>query len=152
METEHTKVKTKYYLVACGITIAITFLFCLSYAKDNRPSVTYEQELLSYINRYRIKNGLDQISFDITMGEIAETHSRHMSKKNVLSHTNFSDRFKKSRRSICVENIGWNYMNPEAQFEAWKKSSGHNKNMLNKQIKRAGISKSCSYVTFFACD
>ncbi|OHE58326.1 MAG: hypothetical protein A2Z47_02330 [Thermodesulfovibrio sp. RBG_19FT_COMBO_42_12] len=152
MATKHTKVETKYYLVFCGIIIAITFLFCLSYAIDNGPLITYEKELLSYINQYRIKNGLDQIYFDITLGETAEIHSKYMSKKNELSHASFGDRFKKSRRSLCVENIGWNYMKPEAQFRAWKKSIGHNKNMLNEQIKRAGISKVGSYVTFFACD
>ncbi len=152
MATGHTGVEAKYYSVFCGIIIAITFVFSLSYAIDNGPSITYEQKLLSYINQHRIKNGLAQISFDITLGETAKIHSQYMSNKNELNHANFGDRFRQSRRSLCVENIGWNYMKPEAQFKAWKNSIGHNKNMLNEQIKRAGISKVGSYVTFFACD
>ena len=152
MATEHNGVEAKYYLVFCGIIIAMTFVFSLSYAIDNGPSITYEQELLSYINRHRIKKGLAQISFDIPLSETAEIHSRYMSNKNELNHANFSDRFRQSKCSLCVENIGWNYTKPEAQFKAWKNSKNHNKNMLNKRIKRAGISKVGPYVTFFACD
>ena len=65
---------------------------------------------------------------------------------NVL--TNDSD---KPTRSLCVENVGWNYQTPEDQFRAWKTSGEHNKNLLNKKITHAGIAQTGAYVTFLAC-
>jgi uncharacterized protein YkwD len=142
----------KYYSAFCGIVMAITFVFSLSYAADNGASIIYEQELLNCINQYRIEKGLTPLSFDMTLSKTAKTHSQYMAKNNVLNHADFNDRFRQCKRSLCVENVGWNYTTPESQFKAWKNSQDHNKNMLNKRIRRAGISKVRSYVTFFACD
>jgi len=89
---------------------------------------------------------------DANFNKLAKSHSQYMQKKNALDHDYFQERFTKSGRSLCVENVGWNYSTPEAQFQAWKTSDGHNKNLLNKKIKHAGIAKSGSYVTFFACE
>jgi uncharacterized protein YkwD len=152
METLNPGIGGKYYSAFCGIVIAITFIFSLSYAADNEASIIYEQELLNCINQYRIKKGLTPLSFDITLSKAAKNHSQYMDKNNGLDHADFNERFRQSKRSLCVENIGWNYTTPESQFKAWKNSRDHNKNMLNKRIKRAGISKIGSYVTFFTCD
>jgi uncharacterized protein YkwD len=89
---------------------------------------------------------------DATFKKLAESQSQYMQKKNDLNHDHFDERFSKSGRSLCVENVGWNYPTPEAQLQAWQKSGGHNKNLLNKKIKHAGIAKYGSYVTFFACE
>jgi uncharacterized protein YkwD len=74
-----------------------------------------------------------------------------MHANNSLNHDGFNDRAARSGFSYCVENVGWNYSTPEAQFEGWRNSSGHNQNMLNTHIGYAGISKVGSYVTFLAC-
>jgi uncharacterized protein YkwD len=142
----------KYYSAFCGIIMAITFVFSLSYAADNGPSIIYEQELLNYINQYRVKKGLTPLSSDMNLRKEAKNHSQYMDKNSALNHADFNDRFRQSKRSLCVENVGWNYTTPESQFKAWKNSQDHNKNMLNKRTRRAGISKVGSYVTFFACD
>jgi uncharacterized protein YkwD len=89
---------------------------------------------------------------DANFNKLAKSHSHYMQKKKALDHDHFDDRFSKSGRSLCVENVGWNYQTPEAQLKAWKRSGGHNKNLLNKKINHAGIAKSGSYVTFFACE
>jgi uncharacterized protein YkwD len=74
-----------------------------------------------------------------------------MDRKESLNHDHFDERFKKCRYPHCVENVGWNFQTPEAQFAAWKSSSGHNKNLLNRKLKYTGIAKVGAYVTFFAC-
>jgi uncharacterized protein YkwD len=89
---------------------------------------------------------------DANLNKLAKSHSQYMQKKKALDHDHFDERFSKSGRSLCVENVGWNYPTPEAQLQAWKRSGGHNKNLLNKKINHAGIAKSGSYVTFFACE
>ncbi len=145
-------VRTRYGLVFCGILLSIALIVSLSHAADIRASSAYEQELLKCINRHRINNGLAPLSFDDTLGKMAKNHSNNMNNNQELNHDHFDDRFRQCGRACCVENIGWNYMTPEEQFKAWKNSKGHNKNMLNKQIRHAGISKVGAYVTFFACD
>jgi uncharacterized protein YkwD len=152
METLNPGIGKKYLSAFCGIVTAITFVFSLSYAADNGASIIYEQELLKCINQYRIKKGLTPLSFDMTLSKAAKNQSLYMDKNNVLNHADFNDRSRQSKRSLCVENVGWNYTTPESQFKVWKNSQDHNKNMLNKRIRHAGISKVRSYVTFFACD
>lgn len=123
-----------------------------AYATDGKASDTYEENLLHTINQYRDRHDTPPLIFDRTLYILAEAHSHYMRASDKLSHMNFEDRYKQCKRYLCVENVGWNYMTPEAQFEAWRESKGHNINMLNTRIRRAGISKVGPYVTFFACD
>jgi len=137
--------------------IYIVILIILSsapygYSFDRNKLPAYEEELLHNINQYRVMNDLHPLSADETLNRLAENHSLYMNRENVLSHDNFQERFGICKRSHCVENVGWNCSNPEAQFKAWKKSREHNQNLLNKNIRAAGISRVGAYVTFFACD
>lgn len=112
---------------------------------------SYEERLLLHINQYRMANGLNPLAMDENLTRLAERHSVHMEGKNILSHERFNERFRQSGRSLCVENVGWNYQRPEDQFRAWKTSRAHNKNLLNKKITHTGIAQTGTYVTFFAC-
>jgi uncharacterized protein YkwD len=47
--------------------------------------------------------------------------------------------------------VGWNHETPQSLFDGWRKSPGHNRNMLERRVSRVGISKAGPYVTFFAC-
>jgi uncharacterized protein YkwD len=124
----------------------------LTYSLNNNQYCAYEDKLLTCINTYRVENSLRALSIDANFNKLVKSHSQYMQKKNALNHDHFHERFSKSGRSLCVENVGWNYPTPEAQLQAWKRSVGHNKNLLNKKIKHAGIAKSGPYVTFFACE
>ena len=112
---------------------------------------SYEERLFMHINQYRRANGLNPLAMDKSLSRLAERHSVHMKGKNALSHERFQERFMQSGRSLCVENVGWNYQTPEDQFRAWKTSGEHNKNLLNNRITHTGIAQSGAYVTFFAC-
>jgi uncharacterized protein YkwD len=113
---------------------------------------SFEKGLLEHINSYRKKYGLPPLAFDRKLHELAGKHSRHMERKNSLSHDGFQERFRSSGKTYCIENVGWNYPSAEGQFKGWKKSEGHNRNMLDKKIRSAGIAKSGAFVTFFGCD
>ena len=52
---------------------------------------------------------------------------------------------------MCVENIGWNYRSPEAQFDGWRASPGHDRNMLDRRVDHMGIGIADDYVTLIAC-
>jgi len=152
MAIKHPGIRPKIFIINAVLLFAIICVFGLSYAADVSGRSAYEQELLKCINRHRINDGSAPLSFDETLGKIARNHSSNMDKNSELDHDDFDDSFRRCGRACCVENIGWNYVTPEAQFKAWKNSTDHNRNILNKQIRHAGISKVGAYVTFFACD
>ena len=112
----------------------------------------YAEELLHLINQYRTSNGLNVLYYDNSLTAIAEGHSTYMYHRNVLSHDHFRERFDQSVSDHCVENVGWNYPTPRDQFNTWRKSEEHNRNMLVGDIRKAGISRVGAYVTFFACN
>jgi len=112
----------------------------------------FNMDLLSQINRYRASYGLKALSFDKKLAAIAKGHCSDMKGCRVLSHDKFQQRFERSRHTSCVENVASGYRSPKELFEAWRKSNGHDRNMLSRDIQIAGISMAGSYVTFFACD
>jgi len=149
--------KIPYSLIRLSLHISFSLLTILlsaklTYSLNNKQSCAYEDKLLTCINTYRVEKSLRPLSMDANLNKLAKSQSQYMQKKRALNHDHFDERFSKSGRSLCVENVGWNYSTPEAQLQAWKKSGGHNKNLLNKKINHAGIAKTGSYITFFACE
>jgi len=144
----------KYYRLILSLVLATIFMAVnIAYAVDTDGLLSpFEKKLFHLINQYRIKKGLNPLSTDEPLQRLAKIHSLDMNRKDSLCHDLFEERFRKSGRSHCVENVGWNYPTPQAQFEAWKNSKGHNVNLLSRKIKYAGISEVGSYATFFACD
>jgi len=169
MALKHMVKKASFYIMLYWIILLLNSFLTPAYATDEEASDTYEEKLLHSINQYQASDTYEEkllhsinqyrgqhnappLSLDKTLHILAKAHSQYMRSSDKLGHTNFEDRYRQCKRKICVENVGWNFMTPEAQFEAWRVSEGHNINMLNKEIRRAGISKVGSYVTFFACD
>ena len=112
----------------------------------------YIHQLLTIINYYREGNRLKPLSLDGRLTILAQNHSADMQRRGSLSHDRFQERVKHSGHNSCVENVAWNYRSPRELFAAWQNSRGHDKNMLAGDIKRAGISRVGTYVTFFACN
>jgi uncharacterized protein YkwD len=114
----------------------------------------FEDDLLVRINRYRSTKKLKPLASSPPLVELAGEHSQTMQEQERMSHDGFEGRFKRAAAEgarSCVENVGWNYQTPQGLFEGWRKSPGHNRNMLERRITRAGISRSGAYTTFFAC-
>lgn len=140
--------------------IAATLFFALfvhpAFAADtyDYPDDTshYIRGILELINQYRESNRLKPLSLDSKLTILARSHSADMQRRRVLSHDRFEERFRKSGCSSCVENVAWNYESPGDLFAAWQNSREHNNNMLAADIKKAGISRVGTYITFFACN
>ena len=133
------------------LIIGVLLTVYASYGFAGSRLSSYEESLFMLINQYRMANSINPLAMDANLTRLAERHSVDMKGKNILSHERFNERFRQSGRSLCVENVGWNYQTPEDQFRAWKTSGEHNKNLLNKKITHTGIAKTGAYVTFFAC-
>ena len=115
----------------------------------------FEDDLLGLINRYRLTKGLKPLASAPQLIDLAEEHSQAMQEQDRMSHDGFERRFKRAAAdgaSSCVENVAWNHPTPRNLLDGWRKSSGHNRNMLERRISRAGISKVGQYITFFACN
>lgn len=120
-----------------------------SYEEDDAS--LYARTLLEQINAYRNDFGLASLRFDDRLNHLAMTHSFAMSRQKRMSHANFDERFERSGSRMCVENVGWNYPTPLKLFDGWRRSSGHNENMLKDGVNYVGIAEVGKYVTFFAC-
>jgi uncharacterized protein YkwD len=139
-----------------AVILSIFLLTSPAFAFDTVASLDdsyhFIKQLLNYINHYRETNRLKPLSVDGGLTLLAQNHTADMQRKGILSHDLFEERFKKSGHNSCVENVGWNYQSPKELFEAWKNSKGHDQNMVADDIRRAGISRIGTYVTFFACN
>lgn len=136
------------------ITIGLLVLAVGSFqgwAMQDEGATLYGRTLLEQINLYRQDNGLNPLRFDANLIHLAKNHSFAMSQQKRVSHSKFNERFERSGSRLCVENVGWNYSNPLKQFDAWRRSSGHDQNMLKEGVYKAGIAEIGNYVTFFAC-
>jgi uncharacterized protein YkwD len=142
------KTKVLLFIVLLVFSVAAS-----AQAKEKRPGdvTLYGETLLAEINRYRQENGLNTLRFEPGLIQLAKKHSFEMFQQKMLSHRNFQERFDRSGSHLCVENVGWNYTNPLKQFDGWRRSPGHNKNMLAEGIQMAGIAEVGNYTTFFAC-
>jgi uncharacterized protein YkwD len=115
------------------------------------PQSGYSTSLLAAINAYRTRQGLAEIAAAPHLDVLAVEHSTHMAQTGRLNHDGYRERGMRADSPACVENVGWNYATPDAQLRAWIASPGHNRNMLDPAITKAGIGKANGYVTFMAC-
>lgn len=111
----------------------------------------YSARLLAAINAYRVKHGALKLNPAADLDVLAYEHSKNMARAGQLSHEGFRQRGMRANSQACVENVGWNYASPEAQLRAWIDSPGHNRNMLDPKVLKAGVGEANAYVTFIAC-
>ena len=111
----------------------------------------YAERLGALVNEYRDRHGARPLTVEGALSALAREHSMTMTKTGRLSHDGFPLRVHRSGYAMCVENIGWNYPTPDAQFDGWRLSSGHDRNLLDARVMRMGIGIASDYVTFIAC-
>ena len=113
---------------------------------------TEERAFLRLINNYRAQNGRGPLRLTKTLAAAADHHSVDMATKNYFSHT-LSGGVTWSQN---IANHGYTYSTPKgeniaagnttasATFTQWKKSSGHNANMLSANFTAIGIGRAYS--------
>lgn len=118
-----------------------------------------EVEALGEINKYRWSKGIQPLEVDNRLLIIADWQAEDMAGNNYFSHTDSLGR----DPFVRLTEFGWTYntwkgenlaagvRSGKAAFELWRKSPGHNANMLNPNFTRIGISVVCRDGTTFGC-
>ena len=98
------------------------------------------------INAYRRQNGLKPLKLNVLLTKAAKTHSRDLAKWDRISHfgsdgSNPWDRVKRAGypARVAAENVGTGQTTLEEVMAGWKKSPGHNKNLLLRDAEHMGI-------------
>lgn len=103
---------------------------------------------LQLINAYRKENGLTPVVFDESMIQFSQSYVSEILENDVFEHSDLNG------GEYSVENLfnsmgfggflvidqEWCEELPSLIFNAWKKSKGHNANMLNPSITKVGMS------------
>ena len=132
--------------------VAVLLSICaVAFAALATDRADYPQRVAALVNQYRTSHGLPALMVDGAVADLAREHSAAMAKKGQLNHDEFPSRVRRSGFAMCVENIGWNYRSPEAQFDGWRASPGHDRNMLDRRVDHMGIGIADDYVTLIAC-
>ena len=120
-------------------------------AAQTETDRAYATTLAQAVNAYRESNGLSALEPDASLTSLAAAHGAAMAGSGKLDHDGFQDRVRQSGYPLCVENVGWNYRTPRAQFDAWRRSPGHDSNMRRPNLEKAGVAIVHGYVTWIAC-
>jgi uncharacterized protein YkwD len=118
---------------------------------DNCDSGSFNVQFLCLLNNYRRSKGLNSLTYDTSLNDVAQTHSSWMNTNGAMSHiglngSTFDQRCREGGTSCDAENVAWNYTTAQKLFDAWKASPSHNKNMLGAHTK-TGLSLVGAYAT-----
>ncbi len=137
----------------------------LALAKDQAPKGTWEsapngafkdrdysrsrldpERARALINAYRKSRGLGNLQLNSKLTVAAKNHSRDLAQWDRISHFGSDgsdpwDRVAKTGFSakLAAENVGTGQITLEEVIKGWKKSPGHNKNLLLKDATHMGI-------------
>ena len=98
------------------------------------------------ISEYRASRGLKPLTVDDRLMKIASDHAQRMASMDTMSHVlpgegSFQQRIAAGgfQASMAAENVAAGQDSLAAVFAAWRKSPGHNANMLLDNVSRMGI-------------
>lgn len=112
-----------------------------------------EAAFLRTINKYRKRKGLKPLALSKPLMLAAHKHSQDMSRMNrvrnhdllggVSSKQNLANHGYPVGRAMWGENLAYGTTRKTGRkaFNAWKRSPGHNQNMLNKRYRAIGIAR-----------
>ncbi|MDP3562747.1 MAG: CAP domain-containing protein [Legionellaceae bacterium] len=119
--------------------IVFSLLFCMgtltsSYAATNDQKLA--DEILVYINQYRVQHGLSKLVMNPVLSREANQHSRDMAMHAVpFGHDGFSQRIEHLHTQIPAslsgaENVAYNYKTARIVVDGWIHSPGHRQNLM----------------------
>jgi uncharacterized protein YkwD len=116
-------------------------------------NASYEIELINLINQYRQKNRLESLEVNSSLMQASRYHAADMANEDYFEHATHNRIGNRLQRGLSTfkrikqfydgfantENCGAGYSSPEAVFNGWVNSPGHNANLLNKSATHIGV-------------
>ena len=103
-----------------------------------------ELALLNLVNDHRIKLGLTKLNRIGLISKEAESHSKYMVEKDVVSHDNFDIRTRNLFQNLGTinvgENVAYGYLTANGLINAWLASSDHRIIIENENFTDFGVS------------
>ena len=123
-----------------------------SYSAENQviftPTDPAIQEFVRLVNAKRRSMGCAELKWDTRVAAIAFDHSADMVSRHFFSHTNPdkkgpSERLQESKLDFSsgAENLARYAKTAREAFDAWLRSPGHRRNMLDNRFTRHGVGR-----------
>jgi len=96
----------------------------------------------SEISAYRKSYGLSAVTADAKLTELARQQANAMAERRSMDHNvyaSFHTRMAPYRSPLSAENIAMGTKTFEETLAIWKSSSGHNANLLKRNVTRIGL-------------
>jgi uncharacterized protein YkwD len=148
---------TRRRLLACAATGALASALGVrprpAGAADPAPcdiaAADEVRAILQRVNAHRAANGLGPLALDLVLCRAAHTKSAAMARAGKLSHTvegvdyeeNLANAGYPVAEAATGENIAYGYPSAKRVFKAWRRSNGHNANMLRPDFAAIGIAR-----------
>lgn len=140
--------KSVSFLTAVAVMLLSTMVFSVFPENNNRTASAYSidsyaDDVAALVNEYRQQQGIEPLKVIPLLQENAQTRAVEISEE--FSHTRpdgtmcFTAISSSLSYYACAENIAYGETTPEAVINQWKKSDGHNKNMLNSEYTHIGV-------------
>ena len=107
---------------------------------------SFEQQVVDLVNQARKQNGLNPLTLNTKLSDIARMKSQDMLDKGYFDHNSptYGTPFQMMTNNgisyrTAGENIAMGYTTPQAVMTAWMNSSGHRANILNSSFTQIGV-------------
>ena len=107
---------------------------------------SFEQQVVDLVNQARKQNGLNPLTLNTKLSDIARMKSQDMLDKGYFDHNSptYGTPFQMMTNNgisyrTAGENIAMGYTTPQAVMNAWMNSSGHRANILNSSFTQIGV-------------
>ena len=134
------------FLASCAGGVSGALGTMLEQPDAARPGAVDAEAAARLISQYRVDHGLKPLKLDPTLMKIAAEHAQRMASMDRMSHSlpgegSFAHRIAAGgfQASMAAENVAAGQKSLAAVFEAWRKSPGHNANMLLPNVSLMGI-------------
>lgn len=104
------------------------------------------------VNGIRAQEGAPAITRSRVLDGVAKAHANDMAANKFFSHTGsngstVATRVKGAGYKWCTvsENVGQGYRTQASAIEAWRKSQGHYRNMVNRKSRQFGLAQAGEY-------
>jgi uncharacterized protein YkwD len=104
-------------------------------------SSSYEKQVVKATNSYRASHDKVAVKHQKCVDRWAESQARWMADRQVMKHRNgrLQKIMKACKLTGASENIAWNFSSGNKTVSAWKRSSGHAKNMRAGKMRYIGV-------------